>query len=192
MTILRKYAIPAILFASAIAMLAIVSSTSAQEVRFPAYERSAFPHWQTRQCRPANHDALSRWASDSLEWRDPDRQCRVVGGEWFGVYGGMSWFNPRQLDTDHVVPLAYAWESGAWRWTRDERRVFANDPANMIPVSASLNRQKGAKGPVEWEPPREEFRCEYALRFVFVLNKYELPVSDDLAALLGRRCFNLE
>ena len=37
----------------------------------------------------------------------------------------------RRLDVDHVVPLAWAWNAGAWRWTPERRREFANDPASL-------------------------------------------------------------
>ena len=175
-----------------VAVLIFSSRADGQELRFPAYERSAFPHWQVRQCRPSNHDALARWATAPVEWRTI-RECRIVDntGEWIGLYGGETFTHYRRLDTDHVVPLAYAWGAGAWRWSRDERRAFANDPENLIPVSSSLNRQKGAKGPTEWLPPRTEFQCEYALRFVYVMLKYELPISDDLNQLMGALCFNV-
>ena len=158
----------------------------------PAYQRSAFPHWQVRSCRAANHHALARWATVPVEWRTV-RECRIADntGEWYGPYGGDTFTHYRQLDVDHVVALSYAWNAGAWMWTRDERREFANDPQNLIPVSSRLNRQKGARGPTEWLPPREEYQCEYTLRFVYVMLKYELSVSADLNQLMGELCFNV-
>ena len=174
-----------LLLAIAIGLLFALES-DAQEI--PRYDRSAFPHWQTRQCRPANHAAMARWATGPLTWRS-ERECRITAGTWYGAYGGDTYTNPRQLDTDHVVPLSWAWRAGAWEWDRDRRREFANDPANLIPVSLRLNRQKGDKGPSEWMPPRDAFACEYVLRFNFVLVKYGLPASPELAGIISTECF---
>ena len=43
---------------------------------------------------------------------------------------------------DHVVPLAEAYRSGGGRWSTDQRARFANDPAELWPVSAASNRSK--------------------------------------------------
>ena len=69
------------------------------------------------------------------------------------------------LDVDHMVPLAEAWESGAWAWSPAKRQAFANDLENrfaLLPVSASSNRSKGARDPAEWMPPDVSSHCIYA------------------------------
>ena len=180
------------LLALAVALLFMVARAEAQDPDVPGYQRSAFPHWQVRSCRGANHDALARWATAPVEWRTV-RECRIVDntGEWFGPYGGDTFDHYRRLDVDHVVPLAYAWQAGAWQWSRDRRREFANDPENLIPVSSRLNRQKGARGPTDWLPPRVEYQCEYVLRFAYVMLKYELSIPFELNRLMGELCFNV-
>jgi hypothetical protein len=40
-----------------------------------------------------------------------------------------------------------------------------------------VNRQKGAKGPLEWMPPRESFHCQYVTRFKRVLIIYGLELG---------------
>ena len=188
MKALRRYAIPAILFVSLIAALVTIDAVSAQDI--PVYNRSAFPHWQTRQCRPANHAALIRWSRSPVAWWG-ERQCRVTGGLWGGIYGDETFEESRMIDVDHVVTLSWAWRHGAWEWTRDERRVFANDPANLIPVYLRWNRSKGARPPWEWLPPKAEFHCEYLLRWKFVSDKYELENPSELASLIDEKCFRL-
>ena len=68
-----------------------------------------------------------------------------------------------EVDIDHVVPLKWAWDHGANKWTKAKREQFANDPANLLSVERSLNRQKGAKGLYEWLPPKNQ--CQYIVRF---------------------------
>ena len=180
---------PWLVVLAALSVLIILAMRADAAETIPEYDRSAFPHWQTRQCRAANHDALARWATEPVEWRT-DRECRIANdtGQWTGPYGGQTFGHYRDLDVDHVIPLAWAWEHGAWEWTRDRRREFANDPANLIPVSARLNRQKGARGPTEWLPPVEAYRCEYMLRWHRVLQKYGLPVTGGIEGLTVSYC----
>ena len=85
--------------------------------------------------------------------------------------------DPSILDIDHVVPLKWTWQHGAEKWERKTRILFANDPINLIAVEASLNREKGAKGPDEWLPPKNE--CQYLSRFYRVISKYNLSLSPD-------------
>lgn len=55
--------------------------------------------------------------------------CAVVGGEWLSLYDGYSTPEPDELEIDHAVVLAEAWESGASRWPAERRERFANDLA---------------------------------------------------------------
>ena len=93
----------------------------------------------------------------------------------------------KQLDIDHVVPLKWAWEHGADKWPKKRRIEFANDPINLIAVEASLNRAKGAKGPDEWLPPKNQ--CQYTLRFKRIIKKYDLQVTNRINEMV-KRCLN--
>jgi hypothetical protein len=72
------------------------------------------------------------------------------------------------------VPLGWAHEHGAWRWSWEKRHAFANDLDNLIAVARHLNQSKGARGPMEWMPPKEAFWCEYLERWNVVLERYGL------------------
>jgi hypothetical protein len=74
------------------------------------------------------------------------------------------------------VPLKFAHGHGGDKWSREKRKAFANDRENLLLVKASLNRQKGAKGPDEWLPPNHLFRCEYIAKFTYVMDKYALKL----------------
>ncbi|MEV6330658.1 HNH endonuclease family protein [Streptomyces sp. NPDC051909] len=93
-----------------------------------------------------------------------------------------------EVQLDHVIPLSYAWQLGAARWPEAQRRRFANDPLNLLPVSARTNTAKRDAGPAAWLPPHKPVRCAYALRFAQVALAYDLPVTlPDKSAML-RQC----
>ncbi|WOH39538.1 DUF1524 domain-containing protein [Thalassotalea fonticola] len=64
---------------------------------------------------------------------------------------------------DHVVPIKWAWEHGARSWGVKKRVAFADAPANLLSVEASLNRCKGAKGVDEWLEPKNNVSILRAL-----------------------------
>ena len=91
--------------------------------------------------------------------------CEIKRGRWIDPYTGWVHLDAGGLDVDHVMPLAYAWSRGADAWDAEAREAFADDPANLLPIEARLNRQKGARGPLRWLPPDEGFHCQSLLRF---------------------------
>lgn len=123
-----------------------------------------------------------------------------VLGDWLGIpllggmcdasgsildpYVGNALIVPGEADLDHVVSLADAWRSGATGWTAQRRIAFYNDPRNLVPTRASVNRSKGDKGPERWLPPRREYRCSYALIYVGTKAEYGLSVTNGQAEVL--------
>lgn len=93
-----------------------------------------------------------------------------------------------QLQVDHVFALAAAWDAGAWAWSDDERRNFANDPLNLVLADGPLNQAKGASTPAEWLPPAPGARCPYAQRFAAVAVKYRLVVTAADEAAITSAC----
>lgn len=125
-------------------------------------------------CRDARQEALA--AQSTGQVRFDARGCRVIAGRWISPFTGKVIHDPSVIDIDHVVPLKWAWERGASRWTQEQREKFANDPVNLLSVEASLNRSKGAKGITEWLPPSGQ--CQYILRFLRVVAIYRFELSD--------------
>jgi hypothetical protein len=82
------------------------------------------------------------------------------------------------VQIDHIVPLAYAWDMGAYGWPDPERLRFANDPANLLAVDGQANQDKGDLPPGQWMPPNKAFACQYAMQFIAVLRGYQLPVDQ--------------
>ncbi|HEU0192120.1 MAG TPA: HNH endonuclease family protein [Mycobacterium sp.] len=88
------------------------------------------------------------------------------------------------VQIDHIVPLAYAWDMGAYDWPYRKRLRFANDPANLLAVAGRPNQDKGDAQPALWMPPNNAFGCQYAVAYLAVLRGYGLrldaPSADTL------------
>lgn len=153
------------------------------------YDRDAFgPAWFDVDANNCNtrDDILRR---DLVE-RFNDGPCRVTAGVLLpDPYTGspIRYVRGRSLiDIDHVVALGQAWESGAAQWSFPQRVRFANDPLNLLAVSASANRQKGDREAAAWLPPNRGFRCTYIARQIAVKAKYRLAITSAEKSAMER------
>lgn len=120
--------------------------------------------------------------------------CRVLAGVLLDPYGGteidFSRDRPEEVQIDHVVALADAWQKGAQQWTAAQRAAFANDPLNLLAVDGDLNQAKGAGDAATWLPPARSYRCPYVIRQIAVKSTWGLWVTaaerDALARELDR------
>lgn len=118
--------------------------------------------------------------------------CKVVSGEWYSYYDGITHTAPGGLDIDHMVPLAEAWDSGAHSWTAQRREAYANDldaDRSLVAVTARSNRSD--QDPADWQPPLADARCTYATDWVATKLRWQLTADDrERAALteLAARC----
>lgn len=140
----------------------------------PEYDRGQFGSWldEDRDCLNTRHELLEM--QSLVDVVHSDNECRILQGEWYDPYTGMSISDASYLDIDHVVPLKFAWYAGAYRWTRDKRIDFANDELNLLIVSAAANRSKGAKSIDEWKPANTGFHDSYLEIWGEVCEKYKL------------------
>src|SRR5690606_38279888 len=137
----------------------------------PTYDRDAFGGWidSDGDCINTRHEVLQDMSTDLVDMKNT---CSVGRGRWLDPYTNIIFVEASDLDIDHVVPLSYAWQRGAYAWPADKRVAFANDPANLLAVQAAANRSKGQKGPTEWLPPEISYRCQYLLRFQRIVTSY--------------------
>ncbi len=158
--------------------------------RIPSYDRTKFgPAWADTDHNGCStrDDVLARDLSSVTK----SGHCTVTSGTLADPYTGEAIAFTRgdtsslAVQIDHIVPLSYAWQSGAYAWSDDERETFANDePAELLAVSGPQNTAKSDSGPSAWLPPNAAFQCRYVAKFVAVLVKYELTItSDDRAAI---------
>jgi hypothetical protein len=161
--------------------LTIDDSTTAR----PPYRRDEWRHWLDLDGDGCDARELIVRAASEVPI-PPEPSCAVTTGRWTSAYDGEVFTNARDLDVDHLVPLADAHRSGGHAWSTDLRAVFANDPANLLAVSASSNRSKGDKGPDRWRPPRQEVWCDYANRWLRVKVAYRLSGTTAERDALGQ------
>ncbi|MDO5098922.1 MAG: HNH endonuclease family protein [Corynebacterium sp.] len=92
------------------------------------------------------------------------------------------------IEVDHIFPLAAAWDMGAFAWPEETRIAFANDPLNLVAVSAKENRSKSDLLPSDWLPPARSNRCWYVNRLTEVAAKYNLFLSTADVTIMRRQC----
>jgi lamin tail-like protein/uncharacterized protein DUF1524 len=156
------------------------------------YQRELFTHWVDADrdgCDTREEVLIAE--SRSTAQVDP-YGCKVLEGDWYSLYDGLTFTDPAELDIDHMVPLAEAWDSGAARWDAGRRQAFANDLDHrqaLRAVSASSNRSKSDLDPGQWKPTRDAAWCEYANDWVMVKKAWDLTADqnevDDLRVMLG-------
>jgi len=154
----------------------LASLTVATEDR-TGYSRSLFPTWITISgtCNTREY-ILKRDGSNVVT----DSSCAATSGSWYSPYDGATWYAASDLDIDHLVPLAEAWDSGASRWTTSQRQGFANDITRpqLLAVTDNVNQSKGDQDPATWMPSRTAYRCTYVRAWVQVKYYYNLSVDS--------------
>lgn len=107
--------------------------------------------------------------------------CKLSGGEWRDHFDPtFTTTSEREVQIDHLVALADAHRSGAWKWPPEKKIAFANDiehPVELNVVSNSVNKEKSDKGPDEWMPKDSDSRCLYVSAYVSIKSKWQLTVS---------------
>ena len=149
------------------------------EDKTTGYKRSAFKHWIDVDRNRCNTRA-EVLIEEAIVKPKIGPKCKLTGGKWLSAFDGKTITNASQLDVDHMVPLAEAWRSGAWKWTAVQRQAFANDLENseaLIAVTRSTNRSKGDKDPSLWMPAKDQ--CVYTQNWISIKVKYSLTADPQ-------------
>lgn len=150
------------------------------EIFYPVavpFSRSLYQHWidADGDCQDTRTEVLIQ---ESLEKPKLSADgCSVVSGRWYDPYTDRSFTDPRDLDVDHMVPLAEVHRSGGDRWSPARRQAYANDlsnPDTLIAVDKSANRSKGDGDPLSWLPPAWGYRCDYVRRWRATKKRWDL------------------
>ena len=126
----------------------------------PRYNRRDWRHWTDadKDCQDARVEVLIEETLVAPTFKAAD-ECKVQSGQWMAPFTGTTVTEASKLDVDHMVPLANAHKSGAWKWDAEKRKAYGNhleDSYHLIAVTSSANRSKGAKGPDARPLPRSD------------------------------------
>jgi hypothetical protein len=157
------------------------------------YDRDLFRHWIDADgdgCNTRREVLIAEAKVKPSVFGD----CDLTGGEWYSVYDQVTTNDPSDFDVDHFIPLKEAWDSGAYAWSSEKRKEFANDlgfGGSLIAVTASSNRSKSDRDPADWLPPNSGYHCRYITNWVKVKIRWGLTVdSAELATIkeFGNSC----
>ncbi|KAI8802951.1 putative S-layer domain protein [Cladochytrium replicatum] len=156
---------------------ALAKLSVAAEVR-TGYDRDLFPLWIDEDGDGCNtrEEVL---IDEAVTAPTVGSSCAITGGKWFSYYDAKYFTDKADLDIDHLVPLAEAWDSGARSWTTAKRQKYANDLGDyraLVAVSASTNRSKGDKDPAEWVP--DNGLCRYIAEWLAVKIRWSLTIDS--------------
>lgn len=145
------------------------------------YTREAFgPAWSDTNANGCDtrNDILRRDLTAKVV-----QDCVVLSGVLHDPYSGTRVDFTRgpvtslDVQIDHVVALANAWQTGAAYWPADKRERFANDRRNLLAVRGDLNLQKRDGDAATWLPPRKAFRCTYVAIQILTKQRHGLWVT---------------
>jgi hypothetical protein len=157
------------------------------------YDRDLFRHWIDADGDGCNTRREVLIAEAKVK-PSVTGDCDLMGGEWYSVYDQVTTNDPSDFDVDHFIPLKEAWDSGAYAWSSEKRKEFANDlgfGGSLIAVTASSNRSKSDRDPADWLPPNSGYHCRYITNWVKVKIRWGLTVdSAELATIkdFGNSC----
>ncbi|WP_069769007.1 HNH endonuclease family protein [Streptomyces sp. LUP30] len=154
-----------------------LASLSVKTENRTGYSRDLFPTWITISgtCNTREY-ILKRDGTNVVT----NSACTATSGSWYSPYDGATWTAASDLDIDHLVPLAEAWDSGASAWTTAQRQAFANDVTRpqLLAVTDNVNQSKSDQDPAEWMPSLTSYRCTYVRAWVQVKYYYDLAVDS--------------
>ena len=157
------------------------------------YDRDLFKHWIDADGDGCNTRREVLIAEAKVK-PTVSGDCDLYGGEWYSVYDQVTTTDPSSFDVDHFIPLKEAWDSGAYAWSSEKRKEFANDlgfGGSLIAVTASSNRSKSDRDPYDWLPVNTGYRCSYVTNWVKVKIRWGLTVDSSELAMIkefGKTC----
>lgn len=160
----------------------VVPKATPRDDEVSAYDRKEWPHWidADGDCQDTRTEVLIAESLVPVTFTDA-KKCEVAGGSWRCPYTDRTFSDPRQLDVDHMVPLAEAYRSGGAHWTKQQRTDYANDlgdPDHLVAVYKGANRSKGAKTIAQWLPEEPGERCHYVEVWMHVKTRWKLRIDE--------------
>jgi hypothetical protein len=102
-----------------------------------------------------------------------------------------------KTNIDHVVSLKDAFDSGAFNWTLEQKKDFANDKENHVPACHRINSSKGSATPKDFLRRSNDKKgleyeiinfCDYVNIYFKIKKKYNLSFKNNDTDLFNK-CF---
>ena len=102
-----------------------------------------------------------------------------------------------KTNIDHVVSLKDAFDSGAFNWTLEQKKDFANDKENHVPSCYRINSSKGSATPKDFLRRSNDKKgleyeiinfCDYVNIYFNIKKKYNLSFKNNDTDLFNK-CF---
>jgi hypothetical protein len=180
-------------------LLTALDCVPVAEEHIGGYKRSLFKHWvdANKNGKDTRAEVLIAESLVSVQFSSTGKT--VSTGKWLSLYDGETWTKASDVDVDHVVALAEAWRSGAWKWSSSRRQSYANDLGvawTLRAVTDNVNQSKSDDDPTYWLPPLESANCVYLTEWVAVKIRWKLTVdAEERQSIrdgwLDARCFAL-
>lgn len=160
-----------------------------QRIRVVGYDRTRFLQGWAHSVAPDGNYCSTRELVLNLSFpTEPASPCPRATGEAPDEYSAAP-VRPHGVDIDHIVPLAAAWDLGAYAWPAEKRHRFANDWHYNLAVTASeINREKSDATLEAWLPPNPAAQCPYVARYLVVAARYGLAITTGDAAAAREAC----
>lgn len=93
-----------------------------------------------------------------------------------------------KTNIDHVVSLKDAFDSGAYKWTLERKKEFANDKENHVPACHRINSSKGSATPKDFLRRSNDKKgleyeiinfCNYVNIYFKIKKKYDLSFKNN-------------
>jgi hypothetical protein len=180
-------------------LLTALDCVPVAEEHIGGYDRKLFKHWVDANGNGKNTRAEVLITESLVSVRFTSTGKTVSTGKWLSLYDGETWTSASDVDVDHVVALAEAWRSGAWKWSSSRRQSYANDLGvawTLRAVTDNVNQSKSDDDPTYWLPPLESANCLYLTEWVAVKIRWKLNIdAEERQSIrdgwLDARCFAL-
>ena len=163
-------------------------TTNKKEQQSKSYDRKNWSHWEVINGQNTRQRVLIQ---EGLIKPSFNTKGKVISGKWYDPYTDKIFTDPSDLDIDHFVPLKAAYLAGADDWNPSRKKKFANymnDENHLIAVAKSQNRSKGAKNPLAWLPPNNDYHCFYVQNYIDIKEEWLLDVSPALYEVETKEC----
>ena len=180
-------------------LLTALDCVPVAEERIGGYDRKLFKHWVDANGNGKNTRAEVLIAESLVSVQFSSTGKTVSTGKWLSLYDGETWTKASDVDVDHVVALAEAWRSGAWKWSSSRRQSYANDldvAWTLRAVTDDVNQSKSDSDPTNWLEISAPAVCVYLTEWVAVKIRWKLSVdAEERQSIrdgwLDARCFAL-